>query len=406
MRDEKAFLADAQIHTPTGLSRIRLLLHRSVPLGGNGAGRVGVSAIYDRVLAFIEADIGTGAAADEAFDALALAVFAHQFEHNQPYRRFAMQRGRTPRGVRSWRDIPAVPINAFKDLTLSCRPAEESARIFMTSGTTKGGVRGQIHHTTLTVYDRSMLLNFRRRFMPAAGTGAERMAMGILFPTETAMPNSSLAHYLELARAECGTPDSRHWIGEAGIDISGLYDRLDAAERSGEPFALLGASYGFVHLMDAMARDGRRFALPAGSRILDTGGFKGQSRELEPDEFYGQLAEFFGVPRRLCINMYGMTELSTQFYDDGNAVCPSLKSGPHWIRSRVVDPLSGRDMPPGSMGVLVHHDLAHVNSVAAILTEDAGILEEGGFRLLGRVAGAQAKGCSLAVEDFLAAARG
>ncbi|CAO3408846.1 Long-chain-fatty-acid--luciferin-component ligase (EC 6.2.1.19) [Azospirillum largimobile] len=364
------------------------------------------SVIYDRVLAFMEADIGSGAAADDAFNALALAVFAHQFEHNQPYRRFAMQRGRTPRGVKSWRDVPAVPINAFKDLTLSCRPAEESARIFMTSGTTKGGIRGQIHHTTLAVYDRSMLLNFRRRFMQGAGAGAERMAMGILFPTETAMPNSSLAHYLELARAECGTPDSRHWIGEAGIDTAGLYDRLAAAERSGEPFALLGASYGFVHLMDAMARDGRRFSLPEGSRILDTGGFKGQSRELEPDEFYGQLAAFFGVPRERCINMYGMTELSTQFYDDGNAVCPSLKSGPHWIRSRVVDPLSGRDVPAGGMGVLVHHDLAHVNSVAAILTEDAGILEDGGFRLLGRVAGAQAKGCSLAVEDFLAAARG
>jgi hypothetical protein len=43
--------------------------------------------------------------------------------------------------------------------------------------------------------------------------------------------------------------------------------------------------------------------------------------------------------------MYGMTELSTQFYDDGNAVLPSVKSGPHWIRSRLVEPITGRTWP-------------------------------------------------------------
>ncbi|PWC35895.1 long-chain fatty acid--CoA ligase [Azospirillum sp. TSO35-2] len=356
-------------------------------------------AIYQGMLAFIDA----GQASDAEFNAKALEIFAHQFEHNLPYRRFAMQRAKTPRSVRSWRDIPAVPINAFKDLTLSCRPAEESARIFMTSGTTRGGIRGQIHHTTLAVYDRSMIVNFRQRVM----AGADRLPMAVLFPDEEAMPNSSLAHYLALALRMFGTEGSRHFIGADGLDIDGLFAALAAAERTGEPFALLGASYSFVHLMDAMERTGRRFALPDGSRILDTGGFKGQSRELEPDAFYGQLSARFGVPRGRCINMYGMTELSTQFYDDGNATCPSLKSGPHWIRSRVVNPLTGQDVPPGSVGVLVHHDLAHINSVAAILTEDAGILEaDSGFRLLGRVAGADAKGCSLAVDDFLTAARG
>jgi hypothetical protein len=56
--------------------------------------------------------------------------------------------------------------------------------------------------------------------------------------------------------------------------------------------------------------------------------------------------------------------------------------------------------------VLVHHDLAHFNCVSAILTEDAGVIVEGGFKLFGRVDGADSKGCSLAVEEFLRAARG
>ncbi|WP_448203896.1 LuxE/PaaK family acyltransferase [Azospirillum sp. sgz302134] len=352
--------------------------------------------IVDDLLAFIAAD---GASEDD-FNRLALAVFAHQFEHNLPYRRFATQRGKTVRTVRSWREIPAVPISAFKDLALTCRPPEECERVFMTSGTTRG-VRGKSHHPTLAVYDRSMIVNFRHRFMQ----GRERMRMGILFPTEEAMPNSSLAHYLALALREFGTEGSRYLIGDDGLDVAAVTADLTRAEATGEPYALLGASYSFVHLMDALRAEGRTFRLPEGSRILDTGGFKGQSREMEADAFYDQLSTTFGVPRRACINMYGMTELSTQFYDWGNEVCPSVKSGPHWIRSRVVNPLTGAEVPRGTVGVLVHHDLAHFNCASAILTEDAGIEVDGGFRLLGRADGADAKGCSMAVEEFLKAAR-
>ena len=71
-----------------------------------------------------------------------------------------------------------------------------------------------------------------------------------------------------------------------------------------------------------------------------------------------------------------------------------------------VDPITGQDLPEGATGVLVHHDLAHFNCASAILTEDAGVMVEGGFRLLGRVDGADSKGCSLAVAEFLRAARG
>ena len=103
--------------------------------------------------------------------------------------------------------------------------------------------------------------------------------------------------------------------------------------------------------------------------------------------------------------MYGMTELSTQFYDEGNLTVPSVKRGPHWIRSRVVDPLSGVELEPGQPGILSHCDLANFNSVTSILTEDLGVAVDTGFRLLGRAEGAHAKGCSLAVEEFLRAAQ-
>ena len=361
--------------------------------------------IIEMLLAFIAADdersdIRTQTSED-TFNDVALRLFAYQFENNKPFRRFSIQRGRTPRTARSWRDIPAVPINAFKELTLSCCAPEDAARVFMTSGTTLGGRRGKSYHANLSVYDASMIRGFKEYFM----ADRDRIDMGILFPTESIMPNSSLAHYLALALAHFGTPDSGYMMQDDGIAFDHLFAALDRAQESGTPYALLGASYSYVPLLDEMHRRGLAFTLPEGSRLFDTGGFKGQSRELGLDEFYDQLAAGFGVPRDKCTNMYGMTELSTQFYDRGNATCPSVKSGPHWIRSRVINPLTGEDVPFGETGVLVHCDLAHFNIVSTILTEDAGVETEDGFLLLGRADGAEAKGCSMAVEEFLKAAR-
>ena len=352
--------------------------------------------IVEAALAFIAQD----GCSDQGFDQLALRLFAYQYANDEPYRRFCQRRGATPRSVKRWSDIPAVPIDAFKELSLRSQRPSPADRVFMTSGTTRSEVKGRHHHPTLAVYDSSMTRNFARRFM----RGSERLPMAILFPTEQVMPNSSLAHYLALAASGFGTPDSRYYVGPEGLDTAGLCEALAQAERSGTPFAVLGASFSVVHLMDALREQGRSFRLPAGSRVLDTGGYKGQSRELPLDAFYEELSAALGIPRSQCINMYGMTELSTQFYDDGNAQVPSVKSGPHWIRSRIVDPLSGRELPAGERGILAHCDLANFNSVTTILTEDVGVAVDGGFLLLGRAEGAQAKGCSLAVEEFIKAA--
>lgn len=347
------------------------------------------------LLAFIALDGCT----DEQFDALALQLFAYQYESNVPFRSFCQRRGATLRNVKTWSDIPAVPIDAFKAMELRSAPPSSAERVFMTSGTTGRAARGRHFHPALEVYDLSMTRNFAQRFM----RGEARLPMGILFPDEQAMPNSSLAHYLALAKSAFGSADSRYFLTSEGLDMPGLCAALQASEQSGQPYALLGASFSLVHVMDALRAQGRSFRLPAGSRILDTGGYKGQSRELPFEQFYADLSQLLGVPRSHCINMYGMTELSTQFYDDGNATLPSVKSGPHWIRSRLVEPVTGRSVAPGERGILVHCDLANYNAVTTILTEDVGLWAEGGFLLLGRAEGAAAKGCSLAVDEFVKA---
>ena len=211
------------------------------------AGLLACSELVTKVLAFIAQDGCT----DDAFDSLAAELFAHQYGNNPAYRRFCQRRGATPRSVRHWHDIPAVPIDAFKELDLQCMPSTPTDRVFMTSGTTRSEVKGRHRHPTLAVYDMSMTRNFANRFMP----GADKMPMGILFPTEIELPNSSLAHYLSLAMREFGTESSRYFMSQQGLDITGLCESLADAERNALPYALLGASYSFVHLLDELGFD-------------------------------------------------------------------------------------------------------------------------------------------------------
>ena len=142
---------------------------------------------------------------------------------------------------------------------------------------------------------------------------------------------------------------------------------------------------------------------------MDTGGFKGQSRELTREELYGLFSEYFGVPATHCVNMYGMSEFSSQFLDNTlrNAhrgrKAPLAKDNPPWTRTLVIDPETLEPVPHGQRGLLLHYDLANRNSVVAILTEDVGREGEAGFLLLGRAQGSEVRGCSVAIDEMLLA---
>ena len=51
---------------------------------------------------------------------------------------------------------------------------------------------------------------------------------------------------------------------------------------------------------------------------------------------------------------------------------------------------------------LVIFDLANTGSVLAVWTSDLGRHVEGGFEVLGRQRGAEARGCSIAADEILA----
>ena len=315
------------------------------------------------------------------FNSLALALFKRQYKLNAPYRRLCDSDGRIPGVVTRWRDIPAVPAQAFKVFDLSCVPLTETVAVFHSSGTT--GAQASRHYldtAALYLYDGSLRAGFHHA-LPEPMPDPKRL--WAMMPNPEAAPHSSLSHMLGALGAT-----RFYWDNDAAL--------ATALSERAEPLVLFGTAFAFVQLFDSMDRVWR---LPAGSVVVETGGFKGRTREVPRDELYGLFQTRLGVAEAHCMSEYGMSEMASQFY--GRGLDP-VKRGPHWVRTRAIDPVTGEDAPPGMPGLLRHYDLANFNSVLALQTQDRGTLTPDGFILHGRAAEAEVRGCSLTVEELWA----
>jgi len=335
----------------------------------------------------------------ERFEELALALFAHQFAHCVPYARFCRGRGATPETVARADDVPAVPTGAFKELFLASFPASQGVHVFRTSGTAEQR-RGALHLDTLALYEASLLPTFERFVLPGL-TGL--VPMLILAPSAVEQPDSSLSHMFETVRRRRGHASSGFFLRGGKLAADDLQRALEAAGKAGQPVLVCGTAIAFVHLLDALAAADLRIALPAGSRLMETGGFKGRSREWQREELYAAISAALGVPPERIVNQYGMTELGSQFYDSVLARPDEerRKLGPPWARVSLRHPERGDPVGDGEVGIVHVHDLANTGSVAAIQTADLGRRCGDGFEVLGRAPGAEARGCSIAVDVML-----
>jgi len=346
------------------------------------------------------------------FDRLALAVFAYQLERNLPYASFCRARGKTLGTVTRWFEIPALPTAAFKEADLTTVPASEVGVTYLTSGTTQAGEKHGRHLLPDTrLYDASLAPNFKAHLLP----DMEQIRVLIFGPSAEYFPQSSLGHMNSRVAELFGAPGSGVFWRDTGPRFEELAAALAEAESADEPVCLLGTAFGFVHLLDWLAERELSFELPCESRSMDTGGYKGRSRQVAKGELYRLYGERFGIPLTQIVNEYGMTELGSQFYDsslrdwmtrsDAAHLLTSnrRKIPPPWVRVQVVDPESLEPVPDGTEGLLRFCDLANLHTVLAVQSDDLGIARGEGFEILGRATGAEPRGCSLAFESFIAA---
>lgn len=350
---------------------------------------------------------GAGTALDErAFNDLALEVFAFQFAANPVYRAFCEHRGVSPDVTASWEEIPAVPTTAFKYVDLVCGPVAEAEATYVTSGTTSGAERRGRHHVPrVSLYRASALPCLRAYLVPED----RPLTFLSLIPSPEEAPGSSLSAMMGFLAEEWGEPTA--WVGRAdgSLDLEALLRAAREAGERGRPVLVAGTAFSFVHVLDEMARAGETLALPEGSRIMETGGFKGRVRTVERDRLYDALEARLGVPGGRIVNEYGMTELLSQLYEPVLGEGPGAAGrhvAPPWLRVRSLDPATLAPLPDGEPGLLAFFDLANLGSVSHVLTQDVGSVSPDGVRLRGRAQGAEPRGCSLALEEVLVAGEG
>jgi hypothetical protein len=187
-----------------------------------------------------------------------------------------------------------------------------------------------------------------------------------------------------------------------------LASALERATDDDEPVLLAGAALAFHH---ALAGSDRSWCLPPSSRAMVTGGFKGLRASADPVGLARVIEEKLGIPPELQATEYGMTELSTQYYDAKLRRALGFDDSarglviPPWARVRIVEPGEAHESPPGETGAILHYDLANRGSALAIQTSDLGARTRAdAFELRGREPGAEARGCSLAADLWLGGA--
>lgn len=339
------------------------------------------------------------------FEELALSLARHQVACIPAYRAYVEHLGLDPARLADWREIPPVPASAFKTHDLSAAPPGEEAATFETSGTTISRP-GRVRLRSTALYEASLLENARRHLIPDGAT----LPAIVFGPHSEEAPHSSL--WFMVDRVVKKEAKSGAWIVRDGVPRWDLADEiLDDAAASGQPVLLLGTTLLIMAYFGRLASENRTFALPPGSRAMDTGGAKGLRTEFARGEVERAFAERLGIPDTHLVNEYGMAELGSQFYDDNLAAAAEArpraagKRIPPWVRTRVLDPETLHEVPDGTPGILVHYDLANLGTPFAVQTEDIGTRVGNRLTIAGRLPAAEARGCSLAFEEFVEAER-
>lgn len=313
-----------------------------------------------------------GGGEEEEFFAISLEVFAYQFKNNPAYRNYCEALGLCPKTISSWHEIPAVPTDIFKlqDYSIIGFPSSEVGGHFLTSGTTKE-IRGKHEYRNLQLYEASVKGTWRELGLPKCEKA------WFLSQDTTSAPHSSLTKMFSIL-----DEDGIWLIDQNGRICSQKFRPHDS------PNAILGTSIAFLEFCKQTAP----YKLAEDSWILETGGSKGMRESFSAEEVRLKIACHFDIPESKILNEYGMTELFSQFYRWGNQ---DAHRGAPWTAIRVRNLETGNIASQGEVGYLEMIDLANLESVMAVQTQDFAIaLGDREFILLGRDSQAVAKGCS------------
>ncbi len=309
------------------------------------------------------------------FCKLSLSVFGFQYHHNAIYRQWCDLNGVDPYKVKTLNSIPALPISFFKSHDITST-AFIPQMVFESSGTGKTGLSRHLIKD-LSIYEQSFL----KCFIKFYGDPCNWCILGLL-PSYLERKHSSLVMMVDVLIKLSQHPDSGFYLKEH----QNLSNNLQMLEKKGQKTLLIGVTFGLLDFAVAFPQQLKN------TIVMETGGMKGQRKELTRTEVHKMLTDQLGVST--IHSEYGMTELLSQAYSTGAGrfICPP------WMKVMIRaedDPLQVFESGTGLLYII---DLANIYSCSFIATEDIGkVYPDGSFEVWGRLDNSDLRGCSLLV---------
>jgi len=310
------------------------------------------------------------------FEEIALSVFQYQAQNNPVYKSFIEYLGIDPHQVDNLIDIPFLPIEFFKSQKIISNE-NEILETFSSSGTT--GMQQSKHYITdLSWYEQS----FQNAFQLFYGDPSKYIILALL-PSYLERDGSSLIYMCE------------HLIKQSQDERSGFYlnefekiKTIIEENNAEKKVLLIGVTYALLDFAEQYPFHMENCI------VMETGGMKGKRKEMLREEVHAVLCKAFQLKQ--IHSEYGMTELLSQAYSNGNGIFRT----PPWMKILIRetnDPFSYYAFNrSGGINII---DLANVNSCSFIATQDLGKNHpDGRFEVLGRFDNADVRGCNLLVN--------
>ena len=281
-----------------------------------------------------------------------------------------------PSDVKKIEQIPFLPIQFFKTKKV-LSSIDKVQETFSSSGTT-GSITSKHLVTDLSWYEESYLNGFKYFY-----ANIEDYVVLALLPNYLERKGSSLVYMVDDLIKKSNSPESGFYLN----NLEELIEKLVELDKKGQKVLLIGVSFALLDLIEK-----HTFNLK-NTIVMETGGMKGQRKELVRHELHTILSNGFGVEK--IHSEYGMTELLSQGYSKGNGIfnCPP------WMRFLTRDTEDSLTiLPKEKSGGINIIDLANYNSCSFIATQDLGkIHPDNSFEIIGRFDNSDIRGCNLMV---------
>ncbi|MCF6297600.1 MAG: acyl transferase [Flavobacteriaceae bacterium] len=310
------------------------------------------------------------------FEELAIQVFQYQSINNKVYSKYLKYLKVDPKKIKELYQIPFLPIEFFKSQQI-LSSKNKIEQIFLSSGTTQS-IQSKHYITDLGFYKKSFSKGFEHFY-----SNIESYIILALLPSYLERKGSSLIFMVDDLIKKSKSLDSGFYLH----NLKELSQKLIELDAQNKKVILMGVSFALLDLIEH-----QQFHLK-NTIIMETGGMKGKRKEMIREELHNELCKGFGVDK--IHSEYGMTELLSQAYSNGNGIFKT----PPWMKILTRDTEDALTiLPHNKAGGLNIIDLANINSCSFIATQDLGkTYSDGTFEILGRFDHSDIRGCNLMV---------